>query len=132
MDYAIENLPLNDTLLKNAEFVNFSKREQATISQVVYFVTRSVSLNHCLLLCVCRYSTSLQYTSPQDMNKLEEQFLQYQTMNDSDTPMEIWEEALRKEDKDEDVCKYRMDIIWAFLITMKNVDGKLTLLRWHC
>lgn len=43
VDYAIENLPLNDTLLKNAEFVYFPKREQATISQVVYFVTRLVS-----------------------------------------------------------------------------------------
>ena len=40
VDYAIDNLPLNDTLLKNAEFVYFPKREQATISQVVYFVTR--------------------------------------------------------------------------------------------
>ena len=40
VDYAIENLPLNDTLLKNAVFVYFPKREQATIYQVVYFVTR--------------------------------------------------------------------------------------------
>ena len=39
VDYAIDNLPLNDTLLKNAEFIYFPKREQATISQV-YFVTR--------------------------------------------------------------------------------------------
>lgn len=40
VDYAIENLPLNDSLLKNAEFVYYPKRAQATISQVVYFVTR--------------------------------------------------------------------------------------------
>ena len=40
VDYAIENLPLNDSLLKNAEFVYYPKRVQATISQVVYFVTR--------------------------------------------------------------------------------------------
>ena len=44
VDYAIENLPLNDNLLKNAEFVYFPKRNQATISQVVYFVTRLVVL----------------------------------------------------------------------------------------
>lgn len=42
INYAIENLPLNDTLLKNAEFVYFPKREEAIISQVVYFVTWSV------------------------------------------------------------------------------------------
>ena len=40
VDYAIENLPLNDSLLKNAEFVYYPKRAQATISQVVYFMTR--------------------------------------------------------------------------------------------
>jgi len=58
------------------------------------------------------------------MNKLEE-FLQYQTMNDSDIPMQIWEQALVKEDKDEDIRKYRMDVIWAFLNTLKDVNGKL-------
>ena len=53
VDYAIENLPLNDDLLKNAEFVYFPKRDQATISQVVYFVTRLVTLNHCVHCYVC-------------------------------------------------------------------------------
>ena len=32
VDYAIENLPLNDSLLKNAEFVYYPKRVHATIS----------------------------------------------------------------------------------------------------
>ena len=36
----MKNLPLNDALLKNAEFVYYPKRAQATISQVVYFMTR--------------------------------------------------------------------------------------------
>ena len=77
-------------------------------------------------MCACRYSACLQYTSPQNVNKFEEEFLQYQTMNDSDIPMKIWEQALVKEDKDEDVRKYRMDVIWGFLSTVKNIDGKLT------
>ena len=47
-------------------------------------------------------------------------------MDDSDIPTKIWEEALIKEDNDEDTRKYRMDVIWAYLSTVKNVDGKLT------
>ena len=56
VDYAIDNLPLNDTLLKNAEFVYVPKREQATLSQVVYFVTRLVlykRLNHMACMHAC-------------------------------------------------------------------------------
>ena len=40
MEYALENFPLKDELLKNAMFVNIPSRESATISQVAYFVTR--------------------------------------------------------------------------------------------
>lgn len=78
-----------------------------------------------LLFHTYRYSTLLQYASVQDLNKLEEEFLQYQLMNDSDIPFQIWQEALVKEDKDDDVRKYRMDVIWSFLNTIKNPDGKL-------
>ena len=76
-----------------------------------------------MVMVICRYLACLKYTSPQDMNKLEE-FLHYQTMNDSDIPTKIWEEALVKEDKDKDSRKYRMDVIWAYLNTLKNIDGK--------
>ena len=38
--YALENLPINDPVLQNSEFVNFSTRASASISQVTYFVTR--------------------------------------------------------------------------------------------
>ena len=50
VDYVIDNLPLNDSLLQNAEFVYYPKREHATISQVVYFVTRLASSFK--LLCI--------------------------------------------------------------------------------
>ena len=58
------------------------------------------------------------------MNKLEEEFLQYQTMNDLDIPAKVWEDALVKEDKDEDSRKYKMDVIWAYLSTVNNIDGQ--------
>ena len=40
MEYATKNLPLNDELLKNARFLDFHSRENASISQVEYFVNR--------------------------------------------------------------------------------------------
>ena len=43
MKYALDNLPVNDTLLKNAKFVNFRVKEDATFSQVEYFVERLVA-----------------------------------------------------------------------------------------
>ena len=41
--YALKNLPLNDKVLQNAQFVNFSSREEALFSQVEYFVNRSAT-----------------------------------------------------------------------------------------
>ena len=40
MEYALDNLPLKDDILRNAKFVLFQPRESATFSQVEYFVAR--------------------------------------------------------------------------------------------
>ena len=40
VSYAIAWLPINDEVLLNARFVNFSDRTSATIEQVIYFVNR--------------------------------------------------------------------------------------------
>ena len=40
MMYALDNLPLKDDLLKNANFVNFKSQENTRFSQVEYFVER--------------------------------------------------------------------------------------------
>lgn len=94
VDYTIENLPLNDDLLKNAEFifqsgvnefVYFPKRGQSTISQVVYFVSRLVLKNCCVHRVTCSaHMKNFCYTRL----------------------IKIWEETLVKEDKDKDVRKY--------------------------
>ena len=42
LEYALDNLPLKDDLLKNASFVSYKKREDASFSQVEYFVDRFV------------------------------------------------------------------------------------------
>ena len=40
VDYARKNLPLTDSVLENAAFVNFEAREVSFFSQVEFFVNR--------------------------------------------------------------------------------------------
>ena len=42
MEYALKNLPISDCLLKNAGFLSFKSKDNATFSQVEYFVERLV------------------------------------------------------------------------------------------
>jgi len=58
MEYALENLPMNDEMLRNAAFVSFRSKESANFSQVEYFVQR--------------FNTLLPYGSPQDLDHLME------------------------------------------------------------
>ena len=40
MEYALENLPLKDQLLRNAKCLDFESKDSANFSQVEYFVQR--------------------------------------------------------------------------------------------
>ena len=42
-EYALKNLPLNDQLLKNANFVNFTSRTDSAFTQIEYFVERYIN-----------------------------------------------------------------------------------------
>ena len=42
-EYALKNLPLHDTVLENSQFVHLQSRESASISQVLFFVSRSAT-----------------------------------------------------------------------------------------
>lgn len=63
----------------------------------------------------------LNYSSAFELNKLENEFLQYQLMSESDIPEHIWQSAVAFED--EDTRHHRMDIIWSHMKTMKHPDG---------
>ena len=39
-DYAISHLPVEDELIRNAQFLNFDNREKSMFSEVEYFVRR--------------------------------------------------------------------------------------------
>ena len=109
MEYALENLPMNDEMLKNAAFVSFRSRESANFSQVEYFVER--------------FNTLLPYGSPQDLDHLMEEFAQYQLLEESDIPQDVWEKATVVEK--EDHTYYRMDIVWHHISTMRDPDNTL-------
>ena len=65
--------------------------------------------------------------TPAQMDRLQEDFTDYQLLERSEIPDTIWKEALIYE-KGTDVNKkqyYRMDVIWAYLSGVKNVDSSL-------
>ena len=109
MEYALENLPMNDEMLRNAAFVSFRSRESANVSQVEYFVER--------------FNTSLPHGSPQDLDHLMQEFAQDQLLEDSDIPQDVWEKATIVEKEDNTYC--RMDIVWHHISAMRDPDNTL-------
>ena len=41
-EYAFANLPLDDPVLKNSQFVDFKRRDEGDFSQVEFFVARYI------------------------------------------------------------------------------------------
>ena len=112
--YARKNLPLSDPLLKNARFLNFTRRELADLSEVDYFIER--------------FSLLFPFRSdPAKMDQLWDEFTSYQLLQKSDVPSDIWEKATIYPEPEHSCSKsslYAMDTIWAYLATMmSNVDG---------
>ena len=103
----MEHLPLSDEVLKCARFVNFDRKNSAEFSQVEFFINK--------------YPDLLPYTSVEEQNKVEEEFLDYQLMDKEEIPESVWKSALVVI-KDE--CNfYRMDTVWAYMSSAKNPDG---------
>ena len=61
------------------------------------------------------------------MDRLQEEFIQYQLSEDKDIPDDIWLEALVhiKETDGHDEQFHRMDTIWGYLSKCKRADGSL-------
>ena len=62
-------------------------------------------------------------SSPLELSNLEDEFLSYQLLNESDIPDSVWKSALVVEKDDKQY--YRMDVIWAYLKTVKHADNSL-------
>lgn len=80
-----------------------------------------------------RYSHLLPFSSPLELTRLGEEFVQYQLLNNEDIPKEVWDAACVKISEDEEGDEvekyYRMDVIWHYLSTIKEGDGRLKFRR---
>ncbi len=97
---------MKDAVLQNSEFVNFGGRASATITQVTHFLTRCIlipqrqtykmltlwSLWYSICLCL-RFPVLLNYSSAAELNEIEDEFLEYQFMRESDIPEHVWQSA---------------------------------------
>ena len=105
--YCTKWLPLNNTLLKHCVFVDFMQRNACSMDNVEQILS---ALNHIHKDMV---------NDPRAMDILEEEFLVYQTMSETDIPAHIWEESAVTEkqdlDSDEVLTYHRMDMIWGYL-----------------
>lgn len=102
VEYAVQNLPLNDIIIKNSKFVNFSNRLKADFDDVLKIIT----------------NLGLKFED-NELDIMSVEFSKYQLLNDEDIDEAIWKEAK------EENGHYRMDIIWGFLFKKKNADGSL-------
>ena len=96
-----------------AKFVHFTRREAAEFRDVECFVER--------------YGTLLSFT-PQQQDVLDDEFVEYQLLEDSDIPHEVWNEAKENVEDNEGAEEEKqpfihMDKIWAFLANKKSLDG---------
>lgn len=111
LQYARDNLPLNDPLFMNARFLNFAKRESAEFSQLEYFIDR--------------FSALLPDKSdPVEMEKLKEELISYQLQEETDLPATVWEKAIVYQDSScGESTLHSMDITWMYLAGRATVDG---------
>ena len=63
----------------------------------------------------------MPYAAVVDLNKLEEEFLDYQLLEHTEIPEYVWESAVVMDGESQHY--HRIDSIWAYLSTMRNPDG---------
>ncbi|XP_047202552.1 uncharacterized protein LOC124856284 isoform X6 [Girardinichthys multiradiatus] len=113
-EFAVTKLPLNDTLLSHAVFLDFKKRRDCRLDDVLYFVQR--------------YNHLLPYNETKEQDNIGDEFLDYQVMEECEIPPMVWKDALVRQGDDGVPCKehHRMDIIWAFLSDVRSgITGTL-------
>ncbi|KAK1900637.1 GTPase Era, partial [Dissostichus eleginoides] len=93
-EYALKKLPLNDPLLPHAEFVDFRQ-----------------------------YKHLLPFEDPREQDRISDEFLEYQMLEETDIPDMVWKSALESVGEEEQF--HCMAMVWAHLTTQKSrVTGK--------
>lgn len=95
--YLLKWIPLREDLLINAIWIDFMQRLECTFSSVEYFLHR-----YPYIFTDC------------DMDRVNEEFLTYQTMVPEDIPENIRESIGLSSDE------YRADVFWGYLKTIKK------------
>lgn len=107
VQYIIVTYPLNDDLLRHARFLNFEKRSSVCFDAIEYFIHRYRFLLHPL-------------TAPREMELLQEEFVSYQLLRESDIPSDIWDAAKVGEAENR---YYSMDVIWGYLCKLQCIGS---------
>ncbi len=105
-EYIKATFPLNDAVLRHAKFLDVEKKEEVTFDSVEYFVHRFPHL-HAL-------------RTPQELDMLQEEFVSYQLLRDTDIPIQVWEVAKVGEDE---AVYYRIDVLWGHLCKIKEIGS---------
>ena len=90
--------------------MNFEKKEECTFNSVEFF-------------CEKYSQTGLLSFDSTQMNKLQEEFVAYQLLDQPDIPDTVWKGAIVYNEGKDGAKHYRMDSIWGHIATIKNVDG---------
>ena len=106
VSYIIKWFPLNDDVVKDSQFVDFEVKEQCDFTMVCTFVKR--------------YPKLLNFTNT-ELDKLNEEFLDYQALPKDAIPQTVWDNAVCYEvgEGDQKKTYHRMDAIWSYLVKMK-------------
>jgi len=70
-----------------------------------------------------RFCDLLPYSSPSELTKLGEEFVDYQLLRDEDIPAHVWNDARIDPCEEGGNVHYRMDTLWHYLSTLKSGDG---------
>ena len=110
--YGMEKLPIDDPIFENAVFVDFSKPVNVDLDNVLFFVER--------------FDLNMEASA---VNKLSEEFLDYQVIDDAEMPDSVWAEATVKVGKnaDNDVKKEfnKKDVLLGYLEKLKDYNKLL-------
>lgn len=101
VEYLLKWCPLNEELLFHAKWVDFTRRLECTFISVEYFVRKYSSIFPNL-----------------DIERLNDEFIVYQSMSDSDIPVTV-KDIIGLSSRDD---YHRVDLFWNFMRS-KNLPG---------
>jgi hypothetical protein len=73
-----------------------------------------------------RFQDNIGQLTPAEMEQLHEEFTDYQLLDESDVPNDVWEDAkIRVQEGAAAATTHRMDAIWGYLGKCKMADGRV-------